>query len=328
MCVSESSDTKRTSIVNIEYLKEFLELSHCLNFTEAANNLHIHQSTLSKHISALEKEFDAVFLDRGKSGVSLTEQGFSFVGEATTIVEAYERAREKLAQIASPDAIRLGYEPHDPAIIPLVSLSMILNNEAKRAPVHSQNFVAGDWLDRLANDDVDIIIKTEALDTIETYGFSHSLLMESPFVAIMEQDHPLAAKESLRVSDLQNEILIKLLNDNAEAGWSAIEAACRASGFTPKTRPILSQSFSEFFTMPLHGHVLLFPCYNREVKYLSKLPRYACKRFDDSLATFPVYCIFKEENREKIAGFLDALDKALHIMAEDEKLDETTQIVL
>lgn len=321
-CISQLGDTECMGIMNIEYLKEFLELSHCLNFTEAATNLHIHQSTLSKHISALEKEFDAVFLDRGKSGVSLTEQGFSFVGEATTIVEAYERARETLAQIASPDVIRLGYEPHDPAIVPLVSVSMILNNEAKQAPVHSRHFIAGNWLDRLANDDVDILIKTEALDTIEAYGFSYCLLMESPFAAIMEKDHPLAAKESLRVADLQNEVLIKLLNDNAEAGWSTIEAACRASGFAPKTRPILSQSFSEFFTMPLHGCVLLFPCYNREVKYLSKLPRYACRRFDDPLASFPVYCIFKEENRGKIAGFLDALDAALRVITEDKGLGE------
>lgn len=308
--------------MNIEYLKEFLELSRCLNFTEAANTLHIHQSTLSKHISALEKEFDAVFLDRDKSGVSLTEQGFSFVGEATTIVEAYERARETLAQIASPDVIRLGYEPHDPAIIPLVSLSMILNGEAKRPPVHSRNFVAGDWFDRLANDDVDILIKTEALDTIVSYGFSYRLLMESPFVAIVENDHPLAAKKHLCIADLRNETLIKLLNDNAEAGWGAIEAACRKSGFTPKTRPILPQTFSEFFTMPLHGCVLLFPCYNREVKYLSKLPRYACRRFDDPLATFPVYCIFKEENREKIAGLLTSIDEALHVMADDDEIEK------
>ncbi len=303
--------------MNIDYLKEFLELARCLNFTEAATNLHIHQSTLSKHILALEKEFDATFLDRASGGVHLTEQGYSFVGDATSIVETYERARRTLAEFNNPETIRVGYEPHDPGIVPLVSLSMILSSETHQTPVHSRHVISGSWLDELDEDTIDILIKTEDPDEIEERGFQSKLLMNSPFVAIMESAHPLAQKKHLTLDDLRNETLIKLLNDDAASGWATIEAACRKSGFEPKTRPILTQSFSEHFTMPLHGCILLFPGYNREVKYLAKLSQYACKRLDDPLAVFPVYCIYKEQNQEKVSGFLDSIDEALHIMRDE-----------
>ena len=42
--------------MNTQYLKEFIALAECGNFSDAAAQLYISQSSLSKHIRALEAE--------------------------------------------------------------------------------------------------------------------------------------------------------------------------------------------------------------------------------------------------------------------------------
>ena len=41
--------------MHIEYLREYIELAQCLNFTEAARRSCITQSALSKHLVSIEK---------------------------------------------------------------------------------------------------------------------------------------------------------------------------------------------------------------------------------------------------------------------------------
>lgn len=57
------------------YLHEFAKVADCGSFTAAARELHLTQSTLSKHVALLEREFGADLFVRDRSGVSLTEAG-------------------------------------------------------------------------------------------------------------------------------------------------------------------------------------------------------------------------------------------------------------
>ena len=57
------------------YLHEFAKVAECGSFTAAARELHLTQSTLSKHVALLEREFGADLFVRDRSGVSLTEAG-------------------------------------------------------------------------------------------------------------------------------------------------------------------------------------------------------------------------------------------------------------
>ena len=54
------------------YLHEFAKVAECGSFTAAARELHLTQSTLSKHVALLEREFGADLFVRDRSGVSLT----------------------------------------------------------------------------------------------------------------------------------------------------------------------------------------------------------------------------------------------------------------
>lgn len=81
------------------YLREFAKVAECGSFTAAARELHLTQSTLSKHVALLEREFGADLFVRDRSGVSLTEAGGVLYAQARQ-VEKLLRATVALVHAA------------------------------------------------------------------------------------------------------------------------------------------------------------------------------------------------------------------------------------
>jgi DNA-binding transcriptional LysR family regulator len=84
--------------MDLSYLEEFIELSHSLNFTETANKLHLSQPTLSKHIATLETDLRVHLFERSHANVSITEEGFYFLGIAHSITDSYIAAVHRCAR--------------------------------------------------------------------------------------------------------------------------------------------------------------------------------------------------------------------------------------
>ena len=81
------------------HLHEFAKVAECGGFTAAARELHLTQSTLSKHVALLEREFGADLFVRDRSGVSLTEAGGVLYAQARQ-VEQLLRATVALVHAA------------------------------------------------------------------------------------------------------------------------------------------------------------------------------------------------------------------------------------
>ncbi|MET9296626.1 LysR family transcriptional regulator [Streptomyces sp. NPDC003077] len=82
-------------------LEYFIAVAEELNFTRAAQRLHVTQSTLSAGIKALESDLKIELLTRSTRSVRLTEAGAVFLPEARTALEALERARAAVEPVAT-----------------------------------------------------------------------------------------------------------------------------------------------------------------------------------------------------------------------------------
>ncbi|MFE9127309.1 LysR family transcriptional regulator [Streptomyces sp. NPDC007148] len=82
-------------------LEYFITVAEELNFTRAAQRLHVTQSTLSAGIKSLEHELRSELLIRSTRSVRLTEAGSAFLPEARTAVEALDRARAAVEPLAT-----------------------------------------------------------------------------------------------------------------------------------------------------------------------------------------------------------------------------------
>ena len=83
--------------MDLQMLHEFAVLAERLNYTQAARDLNVAPSTLSRHMAALETELGTRFFTRG-GGTSLTYAGHILLEEAGSFFAAEERVARRLGE--------------------------------------------------------------------------------------------------------------------------------------------------------------------------------------------------------------------------------------
>ncbi|MFF4487860.1 LysR family transcriptional regulator [Streptomyces sp. NPDC001544] len=78
-------------------LHTFTTLARTGNFTAAAAELHLAQSTVTVHVRSLERELGTRLFDRLPTGATLTESGRQLLAEAEEVLDAVARLRARCA---------------------------------------------------------------------------------------------------------------------------------------------------------------------------------------------------------------------------------------
>lgn len=107
--------------MELRHLRYFSALAGSLNFTRAAERLHVTQSTLSHQIKQLEEELGTLLFDRIGKRVALTEAGEAFLHHATRALQEIDRGLGALREdsqavagelrIGSTHTFNLGFIP-------------------------------------------------------------------------------------------------------------------------------------------------------------------------------------------------------------------------
>lgn len=82
--------------MDIDVLREFVEVAEQQSFSNAAKKLYLSQPTLSKHVAALEAELGSSLIQRTRSNVSLTPAGEIFLGGAKRILSDLDSTVSKI----------------------------------------------------------------------------------------------------------------------------------------------------------------------------------------------------------------------------------------
>ena len=83
--------------MEIEQVQYFVAIARLGSFSAAAEELYISQSSLSKQISALERELGLQLIDRSKRKIGLTEAGETFLKHALQLTAQYQAMLAELA---------------------------------------------------------------------------------------------------------------------------------------------------------------------------------------------------------------------------------------
>lgn len=94
-------------------LKYFASVARHLSFTKAAEDLHVVQSTISKQISALEKDLGVKLFHRDHQSVSLTPAGARLASDVDEYLEQYRTIDERVRRlyIETDQRLRIGMGP-------------------------------------------------------------------------------------------------------------------------------------------------------------------------------------------------------------------------
>ena len=143
--------------MDIESLKTFIVLSNVKNYTRAANQLFVAQSTVTNRIKELEKELNISLFSRNNRRVELTMEGEQFLLYAEKVIKLTDDSLSEISSIHKFDNhIRIGcsdsvYEAH---------LSSIILEHQRKFPKDSLKIMIGlsnNLLDLLQGDILDIV---------------------------------------------------------------------------------------------------------------------------------------------------------------------------
>lgn len=216
--------------MDISYVCEFVTLAETCNYMEAADQLFISQSALSRHIKTLEEDLGIQLFDRSTRKVSLTKLGTLFLPYARQIAATrYEyEAAIAAAQNAEHGNIRIGTIP----VMSQYHITDLLVSFQKNNTGFSMDLVEGDSTDlvrMLRSGQCDLAFIREGEEN--TGEFNVIRYDTDQLAAFVPKTHPFAKQSFIRIEQLRNEPLI-LLSKNTFM-HSLCVTSCQNAGFHP-----------------------------------------------------------------------------------------------
>jgi DNA-binding transcriptional LysR family regulator len=218
--------------VELRHLEYFVAVAAELNFSRAAQRIHVVQSALSASVSRLEKELGVELFDRSKRQIALTAAGEVFLQHAREVIHTAHRAR------TSVDAFR-------DQLTGTVTLGTLMSWGTLNLPAALQEFRhsnplitvrvrqsltgSAGHLTAIADGQMDL-----ALVSITSPGSQLVALRElmcEPMVFVCESTHPLAHRTTVQLADLAGHDFIHFPH-----GWGIrqrLDAGFAAAGVHP-----------------------------------------------------------------------------------------------
>lgn len=216
--------------MEINYLKEFVHLADVGNFLTASEDLFISQSSLSKHIKAIETEIGAPLFNRTTRKVKLTEVGETFLIYAREISKqqvGYTKAIKNLLS-QKDDVVTLGALP----TMAQYDITDIIYTFQRKHPEFKLNLTMGDTYDlkqKLEDGILDMVFLRE---TEQDDNYCRIFFTEDNLVAVIPNIHPLATLDSIKLEQLKNEDLCVMAQNTML--HDLCDKLCKQAGFDMK----------------------------------------------------------------------------------------------
>ncbi|MBP2651795.1 MAG: transcriptional regulator AlsR family [Firmicutes bacterium] len=213
-------------------LRSFIAVAHHLNFTEAAKYLYLAQSSLSRQISELEKEFGVALFFRNNRTVQLTPAGSLLLKEATTLVSRIDELTEQIhkANLGLIGSLKIGCHGVERYFFPQLAKTFRKNYTNINLVIEWLNIKALNLA--LLHGDIDIGFTLE-LEVQNLPELMTKQIYTDPLVVMMPHDHPLASNSSINLTSLAQESFLILSREECPSGFQNTVQLCVDSGFSP-----------------------------------------------------------------------------------------------
>lgn len=221
------------STLDTRQLRMFLAVADCLNFRQAAEQLHLSQPPLSRAVKALEARLDVALFQRNTHQVSLTPAGAALVPHARRILAQLAEAERALRRHAAPPVLRLGLTSSlGPGLF-----TGFVEGLAARLP-HLSLDITHDTSPRLI-----ARLKKGRLHgalvalPAPLQGLSAQALAWWPQQVALSTQHPLARRRRLSFQDLARERIYWFERARQTAFFDHCQRVFHAHGFAPRWLP-------------------------------------------------------------------------------------------
>ena len=200
--------------MDIQQLRYYIAAAESCNFSKAAKDCFVVQSTISKQISLLEDELKVSLFSRGKKGLSLTDEGLFLLGEARKIVALADRTTEHIEGMRGEreKTIKVGYYATGIGVDTGHLVNSFYSQQHIKVEMLSSSIVHGDLLEYLDNGALDLVITLDPPNKSSYHFLKYYTLKPVKMKLVASRQHPLLSGLSQisleELKSLNEEILI------------------------------------------------------------------------------------------------------------------------
>lgn len=300
---------KRGPFMETEHLREFIELARDGSFTKTASRLNLAQSTLSKHVAMLEEYFGARVFERNNLRTVLTPAGRILLDDAQEVLTALDNARQHLESYrhSAPLTLQLelfrGYKPTDDLV---VTAQEELRRDGRLVDVEAIDIVKPP-LDQLRSGAVDLglFVYPEGADLT---GMTSIPLVTEPLVAVVSREHPLAARDTIRASELTGNVVWTIQEEGSVQFARRVEQLLLEHGARPRFVPVPWQNGQNSYTRIAFVDSGVFVHFASVAKFSMPVTssRHKVLRFEDPNMEITVSAVWREEDHNEARELLVA----------------------
>ena len=221
LCKYHIGSERKAVRMDIRAMQYFLAVVREGTISAAAKALHVAQPSLSRQMKDLEEELGATLFVRGNRKIALTEEGMVLRKRAEEMVRLLQMTEDEISQVKSSvsGSVRIGAGES----LSFHYLARAAAALAGRHPDVRFHIVSGDTrdlMDELDNGLIDFAVIFTDVD--RALYQSIELPAQDRFGLLMPKDCSLAAREAIRLSDLDGIPLI--VPRAAESYFSGLES--------------------------------------------------------------------------------------------------------
>ena len=193
--------------MELRHVRYFDAIAETLNFTRAAERLHVTQSTLSHQIKQMEDELGVALFDRSNKKVRMTEAGEILRGYMTPALEQIDRGVQALRGNAEAltGSIRLGTTPSfNTRMVPHCVSSFLQHYPGIQVTV--QELPAAMIVSQLAAGQLDLAVSYRPDGT----DLWFEPLYNEELRLVVATSHPLAKRRRVRMVELHHVRMVLL----------------------------------------------------------------------------------------------------------------------
>ena len=214
-----------------DQLKYFLVIEKRLNFSEAAAELNISQSSLSKHIQSLEQELGVHLFKRTTRKTSLTNAGIDFLPHAEQMLDLYNKMFVSMKDHSPKRKNQIDFSSVPGMSVYGITEMITAFNEAN--PQISINIIEADTLHIIQSlRDYKTDVAFSLVIDLPANEFKIFPVFRFDLALIVNKNHRFAARQSIKLSEAAGEDFLFL---GVETGlYNICYDNCVKAGFEPK----------------------------------------------------------------------------------------------
>ena len=213
--------------LDIRDLRIFLAVARCLNFTQAAAQLHMAQPPLSRAVRELEAALGVALFERSTHHVALTKAGHALLPRATRILHDVAAAETMLTRHATtPRATRIGLTTSvEPG-----TFERFVEHASRRGAIETTFAPSPRLCTLLIAGRLDAAVIALPTNTIDLTVVP---LTSQPMIVALQTKHGLAKRRRLSLAALRAEKVFWFERSRQPAFFDHCQAIFGAHGFAP-----------------------------------------------------------------------------------------------